>query len=169
MATQNYLPQVQYLDDHCGQSQEWRDAHWHAQHAELAHLHAVFSVFVWSLITLHMAQGRSRVIHTISIPSMMSVPLQVAVHHLLLLLAFPLPLPSSWCPTSTMTPWLTTCATPSMGPSSPWTIPPTLHKIIGFESCSTTRSGSWSATRRRSCSTNQVFPINPTNSKSNSW
>ena len=34
-------------------------------------------------------------------------------------------------------------------------------KELGSEVCSTTR--------RRSCSTNQVFPINPTNSKSNSW
>ena len=36
-----------------------------------------------------------------------------------------------------------------------------MDKGIGFESCSTTR--------RRSCSTSNVFPINPTNSKSISW
>ena len=43
-----------------------------------------------------------------------------------------------------------------------------MDKGIGLESCSTTRRGSYSTARRRSCSTNQVFPINPTNSKSNS-
>ena len=42
-----------------------------------------------------------------------------------------------------------------------------MNKGIGFESCSTTRRGNSSTTR--SCSTNQVFPVNPTNSKSNSW
>ena len=48
---------------------------------------------VWSLITLHMAQGRSRVCHPISIPSMMCGCLWVSPLHLLLLHAFLLPLP----------------------------------------------------------------------------
>ena len=48
---------------------------------------------VWSLITLHMAQGRSRVYHPISIPSMMCGCLWVSPLHLLLLPAFLLSLP----------------------------------------------------------------------------
>ena len=48
---------------------------------------------VWSFITLHMAQGRSRVYHPISIPSMMCGRLRVSPFHLLLLPAFLLSLP----------------------------------------------------------------------------
>ena len=38
--------------------------------------------------------------------------------------------PSSWCPTTTMTPWQRTCATPPTGPSSPWTITSHSHERV---------------------------------------
>ena len=41
-------------------------------------------------------------------------------------------------------------------------------KISRFESCLTTRSLCCSTTSRRSCSTSNIFPTSPTNSKSNS-
>ena len=61
----------------------------------------------------------------IHIPSMMSVSLWVARLLLLLLPAFPrlFSCPSSPCTPTTLTPWLTTCATPPTGLSSPPTIP----------------------------------------------
>ena len=98
-----------------------------------AHLHAVFSVFVWSFTSHSTWLKAARTCHSLH---------PHAIHVQRSLSSSPSPSTSScyssssslsWWPT--VTPWQsTTCATPQTGPSSPWTITSSSHFIRPGES-----------------------------------
>ena len=139
---------------HCGQQHERRNARRQADHAALSTLHAVCSCIVWRFHIIPHGSSRSH-LSFIVIPSMdmRSVPWVFSLHHSLPL-AVPLLLP----PFPHDRRWLlwqsTTCATPRMGPSSPWTItsPSQVMSPTPWSSptprSSTTRSPATSSTSR---------------------